>query len=533
MRSFVLLVLFALACGPAGAARDPANLGAAAVPPGAFIVLCYHEVRKDVRDYPDPFAVDDAALVAQLAWLRGNGYTPVSLDEIVAARNGAKALPARAVLLTFDDGYLSFYTRVFPLLREFGYPAVLGVVGAWIDAPRASAGMYGERNTVPDAEFPTWGQLREMAASGLVEIASHTYNLHRGVPANPQGNLEPAATTRVYDAASGQYESDASWRARVRADLARNADLIEREIGRRPRAIVWPYGSYNAEMVRMARELGSPIALTLGDGANTTGVPLDAMRRILVAHNPALPDFVAEVRGPQSPEPIRVIEVDLADLQDVDGAGQDRRLSALLDHVDALRPTHVYLKAYSQAPDATLSAYFPNRHFPLRADLFNRVAWQLQSRTDVKVFARLPASARGLAPQALAEVYEDLARHAAFNGLVFDDTTSPEQARSLAARAREFRAPLTIARDLGPGRPATRIVHEPLYPGDAPRTVVLLDAGDAGSALAHRMRALQLGGTIDFGYGTDRFLRNDPAFEEIAPAMSLRIFPSPPKPGAR
>src|SRR5687767_11107715 len=212
----------------------------AAAAADTFIVLCYHEVRDDVRDYPDPYAVDADALVLQFAWLKGNGYRPVSLDQILEARRGGKPLPAKAVLLSFDDAYLSFYTRVFPLLREYRFPAVLGVVGRWIDRPDEPGALYGEKSTVPDAEFPSWSQLREMVASGLVEIASHSYDLHRGVSANPQSNQQPAATARVYDAATGRYEEDASWRSRVRADLARNSEVIARETGRRPRAIVWP-----------------------------------------------------------------------------------------------------------------------------------------------------------------------------------------------------------------------------------------------------------------------------------------------------
>ena len=132
MRWLATLV-FGLAVGIASfaataAARDPATADPYTVA-GSFVALSYHEARDDVRDYPDPYAVDTAALVRQFAWLRGNGYTPVSLDEIVAARKGGKPLPAKAVLLSFDDAYLSFYTRVYPLLREFRFPAVLAVVG--------------------------------------------------------------------------------------------------------------------------------------------------------------------------------------------------------------------------------------------------------------------------------------------------------------------------------------------------------------------------------------------------------------------
>jgi biofilm PGA synthesis lipoprotein PgaB len=499
----LLLIALAVACGQAAAARDPEIPRSAAASPGAFVVLCYHEVRSGVRDYPDPFAVDDGALVAQFAWLRGNGYTPVSLDQIVAARLGGKPLPAKAVLLSFDDGYLSFYTRVYPLLREFGYPAVLAVVGAWIDGPAAGT-QYGEKGTVPDASFPTWAQLREMAGSGLVEVASHTYDLHRGVPANPQGNVEPAATTRIYDAATRTYESDSAWRARVRADLARNADAIERGAGRRPRAIVWPYGSYNDELVRIAKDLGSPVALTLGDGANTAAVPLDAVRRILIGHNPNLADFAAEVRGPQFPEPLRALEVALDDLYSPDAAVQEAKLSALLDRVEILRPTHVYLWAYAGAGEAV---YFPNGTLPMRADLFNRVAWQLATRDDVKVFARLP-------PESAAALYEDLARTSAFDGLLVEDGAATEGVSA-------FRAPMGIARVSG-----ARIEHAPPYPGDERKVVIMLNAADGGDALAREMRALQLGGAIHFGYAPDDPGRDNPRLAKTARAMSLRAFPA-------
>ena len=539
------LLALALAGQPATAAtRDPANTAAAAA--GAFIALCYHEVRNDVRDYPDPYAVDDGALVAQFAWLRGNGYTPVSIDEIIAARAGGKPLPAQAVLLTFDDAYLSFYTRVYPLLREFRFPAVLAVVGSWIDTPQGENVQYGEKGSVPRASFPTWGELREMAASGLVEIASHTYDLHRGVPANPQGNLQPAATARVYDAATRTYENDASWRARMRADLARNAEVIARETGRRPRAIVWPYGSYNDELVRMAGELGSAVALTLGDGANTIDVPLTAVRRRLVEHNPALADFVAAVRGPQYPAPVRAVQIDLDDVYSADPLEQERNLSALLDRIQIFKPTHVYLKAYAGAAGVAEAVYFPNRHVAMRADLFNRAAWQLATRTDAIVVALLPVAGFHLRPNIIAEVYEDLARYANFEGLLFNDdpalvasagASSVEFTQQLAVRARAFRAPLMIARSLDAGPLAARIAHEPAYPGDARKVVFMLhnpgsrsERNPRSNVLAQQMRALQLRGELNFGYRPDDFRHDDPPLAKFAPAMSLRVYPPQSRP---
>jgi len=52
-----------------------------------------------------------------------------------------------------------------------------------------------------------WDQVREMVQSGLVEIASHSYDLHKGITANPQGNTQAAAVTRLYDDPMMVYEN--------------------------------------------------------------------------------------------------------------------------------------------------------------------------------------------------------------------------------------------------------------------------------------------------------------------------------------
>ncbi|MBC7804030.1 MAG: poly-beta-1,6-N-acetyl-D-glucosamine N-deacetylase PgaB [Candidatus Parcubacteria bacterium] len=524
MKRLLAMFLLALTAAPAFAAPD------------TLTILCYHEARDDVRDYPDPYAVDSEALVRQFAWLRANGYTPVKLDEVIAARQGGKPLPPKAVLLTFDDSYLSFHTRVYPLLRAFNFPAVLGVVGKWIGNPPSSAGPFGEKSTVPEASFTTWNQLREMTASGLVEIASHSYDLHRGVPGNPQGNLQPAATSRIRDAATGGYESDAVWRARIREDLARNSQLIESETGRRPRVVVWPYGSYNEELVRIAGELGMPVALTLNSGFNTPEVPLNALRRVLIEHNPSLGDFALAVRGPVHPEPLRLIRVSLDRVYSADAAQQELNLSRLLDRIKLLNPSHVVLQATADldgdgVADAT---YFPTQHLPLRADLLNRVAWQLATRSGVVVFAALQVTATRLTENQIADTYEDLARHSSVAGLLFSHGSS-EFTQRAAERARRWRAPLKVVREHADESQAAAdhaadYVVLPGAPRDAApstngRFIYLLPAGE-GRQMAREMRALQLRGALNFGYGGDDYSSDLPPLRQIAPALSLRTHPN-------
>jgi len=159
-----------------------------------FIVLNYH----DIEDHPAEQYISDAVtlssqqLARQFDWLAAHDYHVVSLDDIVQAHAGQKNLPDKAILLTFDDGYLSMYTRVFPLLKLYHYPAVIGLVTSWMETPADQSITYGDTH-LERQKMLNWNQVREMAASGLVEIASHSHDLHHNLLGSPQGSRLPAA----------------------------------------------------------------------------------------------------------------------------------------------------------------------------------------------------------------------------------------------------------------------------------------------------------------------------------------------------
>ncbi len=424
--------------------------------PGDFEVLCYHEVRDDVfGDLDrDPYAVATDHLVQHFNWLRDHGYHPVSIDDLLAAREGRRPLPEKAVLLSFDDGYRSFYTRIFPLLRLYGYPAVMALVTSWLEAPPGSMVRYGNELKRRE-EFLDWEQIREMQASGLVEFASHSHDLHHGEQGNPQGNTMPAAVVRRYIPGRG-YESEAAYRERVRGDLARSMEIIGRRTGHRPRVMVWPYGAHTLETVEWAAGLGMPITLTLEDDAPPSLRHLERIGRHLVERNPGAGTIAAMLRREPDRTPLRVAHVDLDYLYDPDPAVQAANLDRLISRIYRLQPSAVFLQAFADPDgDGTADAlYFPSRHLPLRADLFSRVAWQLRTRAGVEVYAWMPVLAFDLAdaaqsrrlrvqrddgpgeeagryrrlspfhPEArriIREIYTDLGRAARFAGLLFHD----------------------------------------------------------------------------------------------------------------
>lgn len=450
--------------------------------PQTYRVLAYHDIRDNVREsfktWPEATAVDTQDLVQQLSWIDKNGYRPVSLQQIVDARVGGKPLPDKAILLTFDDGFESIYSKVFPLLKQFNYPAVIAIVGDWIQTPPDRLVQFGDIQA-PRSAFVNWDEVREMVGSGLIEVASHTYSLHQGIITNPQGSLMPAAISRAYQAQGSQYESDAAHAQRVKADLLRSSQLIERETGKRPRAIVWPYGANSRVVNEIAAEVGMPISLNLEPGPNTPEDNPKQIRRSLMLFDTGLAGLTQLLRQPASydgaEQPLeRVIHVDLDYVYDADPVVQEANLSKLLDRIYRLQPTTVYLQAFVD-PDGdgvADSLYFPNRNMPMRADLFSRVSWQLKTRVGVRVFAWMPVMAFKLpsshpaathlvqtmpgapasasenrylrlspfdpvARKAITEIYEDLGKHAIFAGVLFHDdaTLSDYEDASPAALA--------------------------------------------------------------------------------------------------
>ena len=290
MRLPVLLLILFVSCAPAWA--------------DSYAVISFHDVRDDARDL-GPDDITTARLTDFFDWLAGNGWSVVSIDDLEAARMGKKPLPPKAILLTFDDGYSSIYTRVYPLLRAYGFHAVFFLVGSWMDVAPGGMVQYGDE-VVPRDRFLSWDQAREMTASGLAEFGSHTYRLHLGVRGNPQGSSMPAAATWTYDPKTDLYETDAALEARVAEDLGRSAASMRRELGRAPRVLAWPFGRTSGPAMAAAHKEGFTYVMGLAEELADTSSPL-AIQRLYPTRNPTLSAITSSLNfGRTDPEQRRI-----------------------------------------------------------------------------------------------------------------------------------------------------------------------------------------------------------------------------------
>jgi biofilm PGA synthesis lipoprotein PgaB len=216
--------------------------------------------------------------------------------------------------------------------------------------------------------------------------------------------------------------------------------------------MVWPYGEYNNIALEASREAGMPMTMGLIDGFNTVANN-DVLRRLIMTDNPDVRQFAEIITKLRTDRSLRIAYIDMDYLYDEDSKQTAHNIEAEILRISNMHINTVFLKAYADSDSNADALYFPNRHLPVKQDLFSHVAWQLKTRAGVNVYAWLPVFAfqnrlpdswyveewrDGKAqktshtplrlsvfqPEArhyLTEIYEDLGRYCNIDGILFHD----------------------------------------------------------------------------------------------------------------
>lgn len=403
-----------------------------------YSVLAYHSVMdesapKEERLYV-PQTLTSNQLIAHFNWFKSQGYNIVSWQQIIDAEQGKSTLPERAVVISFDDGYKTMYDVIFPLLKAYNYPAVFAPVSSWINTPMNGKVSYGKEKLDRGKFFATWKQIDEMQNSGLVEIASHTHDLHYGVPANPNKSSLAAMVAPIYK--NGKYETEAQYKSRLVKDAQLSSHFIRKYTGIAPRIMVWPYGAFNETAVKIVKKQGMPHHFTLKEKINYVG---DAhVGRFLVDAESTFPLIKhyldRKIDLDIAPKVERTLYVNLDYVYDSDPRIFQKKYDALINRAYKYGVSAVYVKAFSDSNNDGIvdAVYFPNKHLPVRADIFSQIAWQLRTRSEVKVYAWMPSSLENYPTnlrnvETMKDIFKDLSLYSKGDGIYFDDAVNPNQ----------------------------------------------------------------------------------------------------------
>lgn len=207
--------------------------------PSHAVVFIYHRFGDD--RYPSTDTKTEQ-FQAQLDWLAANGYQVWPLPKIVQYLQDGKEIPDHVVAISIDDAFQSFYENAYPLLKAHDWPFTIFVATDNLDARQS--------------DFMTWDELREVAAHGGT-LANHTAD-HGHLPFRLKS------------------ESDLHWADRIRADIQKDQDRLQAELGKTtntaPKLFAYPYGEYSEELVKLVEGLGY---VAFGQQAGVVGAPLD------------------------------------------------------------------------------------------------------------------------------------------------------------------------------------------------------------------------------------------------------------------
>jgi Polysaccharide deacetylase len=187
---------------------------------------------------------------SHLNYLAENGYRVIRLREVVDFLLGhASAPPPRSVVITVDDGHESVYTELFPIVKKARIPITLFIYPSAIS--HASYAL-------------TWGQLRELTASGLFDVQSHTYW-------HPNFKIE----RRRLD--PRKYQEFVAFQ------LTQSKATLERMLGCRVDLLAWPFGIYDDQLIQMAAHSGYVAAFTIERRPVRESDSIMALPRFLIA----------------------------------------------------------------------------------------------------------------------------------------------------------------------------------------------------------------------------------------------------------
>jgi len=225
-------------------------------------ILMYHRVAPTGSDSLTQYRVSPTMFEEQLTYLRDSGFYSASLDDWSTAMLTRQPLPGRAIIITFDDGYLDFYQYAWPLLKKYGFTATVFLVAEQVGKTNAWDHLYGEELPLMD-----WEKVLELQKEG-VAFGSHTVS-HRLLT-----SLSPTD---------------------IALEAARSRKIIQGALKVPVKAIAYPYGDTDPVVEHLSGACGYTVGLSCKPGlSNMLDNPL-SLPRIEVKGSYSLQDFIAKL----------------------------------------------------------------------------------------------------------------------------------------------------------------------------------------------------------------------------------------------
>lgn len=194
-------------------------------------VLLYHDLQLTYTSDKAATTITPQKFEEHITTLLKNGYTPVSFEDAYNASLGMFSMPAKPVIISFDDGYDTNYKYAFPIIQKYNVKATIFVVAKTVGKVLDTSVHFG------------WNEAKTMQQSGLVNIQSHTFE-HKDLAKLDAFQLE--------------------------RELRLSKITIEKNLGTQCSIVAFPYGSCNQKVIDTAKAAGYKVTTQVGEkGTNS------------------------------------------------------------------------------------------------------------------------------------------------------------------------------------------------------------------------------------------------------------------------
>ena len=243
------------------ATSSPASTPARAKPAinlnAEVVIFGYHRFVNSVR-HPDT-EITPAAFEAQMQELKDKGIAVIGLQDFLAWKRGEKSIPARAAIISFDDGWKSQYDVAWPILKKFGFPHTM-----FIYTEGVRGGHYG------GGEAISWEQLAEMRDAGVdIEAHSETHPDLR----------------KPYDKIAKKRLSPPEYEQWLENEIGRSKRTLEEKLGIKVNCFAVPYGNINERVREVAKREGYEAVFTVYGQRLVYNSPNNSLGRYLIEAN--------------------------------------------------------------------------------------------------------------------------------------------------------------------------------------------------------------------------------------------------------
>ena len=190
-------------------------------------------------------------------YLKKHNYKVLKLSSLVDCLESKQDLPQKAIILTFDDGYVDNYLNVWPILKKYDFPATIFL----------TVNLIGKKlNNAQKKPLPIlgWPQIEKMHKSGLIDFQSHGAS---------HINLDLLA----------EYQ--------IKSEILESKQIIEHKLKKECNIFAYPRGLFNENIIEILRGIGFKAALTINSGLVDESDDLFQLKRNSINKETSMPEF--------------------------------------------------------------------------------------------------------------------------------------------------------------------------------------------------------------------------------------------------